>query len=308
MKRTRLARQAFTLIELLVVIAIIAVLIGILLPAVQRVREAANRTKCTNNLKQIGIATANFYDQHNVLPPGNYYFPYTNPLIPSVQAFGQAPPQVWILPFIEQNAVWELMLANPGVNATVVWNGNAPFVPPMYLCPTDTTRPAGATAIGSTVQSFGNYAYNGQVFGSVVTSVAGGVPTCSSFSWNGSTTYQNITDGTTNTVFWTEKMGYCDGPLNGQGGTRWPANGDGPWMSATAYVEPPVSILSPQVQAYIGVTKSTQCERGQPSTQHTSLPVAMGDGSVHWMSSGVSQLMLNIAYVMNDGLDFVAEW
>src|SRR5437879_1631601 len=131
-------RKAFTLIELLVVIAIIAVLIGLLLPAVQKVREAAARMQCTNNLKQMGLGMHMYQDTNGVLPPGWL----TN------QAGNQAPSPGWawsllILPMIEQDNVYKAI--NPNTSTP----GPGPIGGPNPLPTTCATPPYPATVDGT---------------------------------------------------------------------------------------------------------------------------------------------------------------
>jgi prepilin-type N-terminal cleavage/methylation domain-containing protein len=120
-------RRGFTLIELLVVIGIVGVLIGLLLPAVQKVREAANRTRCANHLKQIGLAYINHHDTHGVFPSGGWGWNLSPTYIAGVPATGALQRAGWgfqILPFVEGEAAWK---AGPvaAIGATL----------PVYFCP-----------------------------------------------------------------------------------------------------------------------------------------------------------------------------
>jgi prepilin-type processing-associated H-X9-DG protein len=148
------------LIELLVVIAIIAILIGLLLPAVQKVRESASRTKCQNNLKQIALACANYESEHNKLPTGGEGSTlslsgteFGN--LPNGMPIGQGNPgeyhstQTYLLPYIEQMAIYSKINLNALYNDVsangqqVDSNGRTPFMAlvPTFICPSCPTDP-----------------------------------------------------------------------------------------------------------------------------------------------------------------------
>jgi prepilin-type N-terminal cleavage/methylation domain-containing protein/prepilin-type processing-associated H-X9-DG protein len=160
MARGNAARWAFTLIELLVVVAIIGILIGLLLPAVQKVREAANRAKCSNNLRQIGLALHNYHDPNGSFPTVYKRLADDDPTAPPGTGTYGASVFVLILPYLEQDNVYRQIDATRAALSSV----NMPPANPAYsttlavfLCPSSPFTSATVDYSAELTQSFWNF-------------------------------------------------------------------------------------------------------------------------------------------------------
>jgi prepilin-type N-terminal cleavage/methylation domain-containing protein/prepilin-type processing-associated H-X9-DG protein len=305
----RQPRAAFTLIELLVVIAIIAVLIGLLLPAIQKVREAANRMKCTSNLHNIGLALHNFESTHGRFPPGAVNGPFPAAGVPNTSHHGWV---AFLLPYLEQQALyqryrWDLSggWGTPGDREPVT------SVPLKRLqCPTAEPdrwlQGQGHPQTGAvTTHACADYAAILRVdrvladlgYITPVGNYGGAMPL------NFMARIANIRDGTSHTAMISESAGR---PHVWQGGRRLPgSNGCGPWAQWGGC----------QIQVY-GSTPSAYTRPGRCALNCTNdreiysfhsggANVLFADGSVHFLKASIDIRVL-ASLVTRDGGEVVS--
>jgi prepilin-type N-terminal cleavage/methylation domain-containing protein len=301
MPRFRFLRpwRGFTLIELLVVIAIIAILIGLLVPAVQKVREAAARIQCSNNLKQISLGTVNCADTNQTkLPIGMGMYPGHGPdwgTWRDAPGSGYGPTFFHILPYIEQDNLYKSSVGGGagwagGPNTYSSWAGGAGTGTgdvihqgvKVFNCPSDFTNSGGTSGAGG--WGVTSYAYNYLIFGTDWDGLAHNYPS-------------TLQDGTSNTIMFTEKYAQpsADPWSVDHGGNVW-----WEWSSLVnlSVTGPAAKFLYRPTVAYCDANKAPDAEDGNApfnicslmaETAHTGgIICGMGDGSVRVVSNAVS--------------------
>ena len=329
--RTRLFR-AFTLIELLVVIAIIAILIALLLPAVQKVRAAAARTQCSNNLKQIGLGVHNFNGTYKKLPPVWGCFPAAPnaQAAPSATTHGSWTLHGYLLPFVEQQNVYNLAAAlNPpdvgqaATKATVI---------PTYICPSDTSEPSGTWNGWAVTQ----YAANLGVF--LPYNITGAAWNPITGWWQQTAAGDIVTampDGSSNTVAFAERYAYCNPSWGGHTDPVWAASPwttpNGGWaVAAFGWGNPPnagsgstkgwgAGSYQPNYSAgangpngnipFQVAPSAANCNWYVTQTAHDGgMMVGLGDGSVRIVTGSISVTTWFNACTPNDGNPLGSDW
>ena len=303
--------MGFTLVELLVVIAIIGVLVALLLPAVQAAREAARRTQCNNNLKQLGIALHNYHDTLGQFPTGTFN---CNPANPGTGSCAGGLGYVWeggahrkgsvlvkLLPYVEQGALFDKIDFRLDAESQLSAQGFGRGEIKGYRCPSDDYRDASvgqanyATSIGNqAMPGRGCVSYPGNDFGRGPvghgsTEAAGETSGCFS-RYAYSVRLAEITDGTSNVIAMGEIRPYCGDHHRG----GW-MNANALWTATTAPINFPtcpgqkqgVSTASPNSCYDVG---NWQTSQGFKSRHPGGAQFVFADGSVHFISETVNYL------------------
>jgi prepilin-type N-terminal cleavage/methylation domain-containing protein/prepilin-type processing-associated H-X9-DG protein len=272
-------RRAFTLVELLVVLAVVAILLGLLLPAVQKVRESAARLKCGNNLHQLGVACHNYHDTLRSLPPGYLAVaPYSDGETDTSPGWGWA---AFLLPFLEQdNLRRQLDFTRPVQDCAAVQT-----VVPLLLCPADVVPPepfllSDATFTPVCLAAPSSYAAScGPDASDVADSTGAGC-----FYRNSHTRLTDVTDGTSQTVLigdrsWAQTNGTWAGAPAGAVARAGMLN---PWTLATG----PAPTLVLVHNNWINIRTDSDGGLDDFSSNHgNGANFLFADGSVHFLPS-----------------------
>jgi prepilin-type N-terminal cleavage/methylation domain-containing protein len=300
--RVLTSSRGFTLIELLVVIAIIAILIGLLVPAVQKVRQAAARMSSSNNLKQMGLALHNMNDSNQVLPASVGNYPRIGAGVgPSIPMYGTV--EYFMLPYLEQDTVYNAMAAN---HPDSWWCG---FQIKTFVSPADPTQPPNGLVDGTSPRFGTSYAPNEWVFEPNVYILAtnhtqlGGVAPFASIS-------KTFGDGTSNTIVFAEKYAVCgNSPTNVAsyywGETRGACNFTGAQGGAGSIPGIYTITTTPQLTPNPFTTCNPcmlQCYT------EAGIQVGLGDGSARLVSPSISVATWASAIMPNDGIALGKDW